>query len=102
MRIYQLGSVLNSTPAVIGSPIRFEQNQLHEHSSFEGTYGSRHTLVWIGTSDGSISGFDLIDGAEILRLKPIITGIPERPRKILQTLFYSAHQRLKNIEQIPV
>lgn len=70
MRPYQFGAVLNSTPAVIGSPIRFDQNQLEEHSSFEATYGSRHTLVWIGTSDGSIAGFDIKDGTEILRLIP--------------------------------
>ncbi|MBW1660494.1 MAG: hypothetical protein JRJ48_08365, partial [Deltaproteobacteria bacterium] len=66
----QLGAVINSAPAVIGPPERFEQNQLHEHSSFEATYGDRHTLVWIGTSDGSVSAFDIIDGAEVLRLIP--------------------------------
>lgn len=69
-RSTQLGSVLNSTPAVMGSPLRYSLNQLHEHSSFESTYGDRHTLVWIGTSDGSVAGFDIVDGAEILRLIP--------------------------------
>jgi len=65
-----MGAVINSTPAVIGPPPRHPRNQLYEHSSFEAAYGSRHSLVWVGTSDGAVAGFDIIDGAEILRLIP--------------------------------
>ncbi len=70
MRPKQLGAVIHTTPAVLGPPTRFEQNQLHEHSSFEATYSDRHTLVWVGTSDGSVSAFDIVDGAEVLRVIP--------------------------------
>ena len=65
-----LGAIVNSTPAIVGPPSLWRQNQLHEHSSFERDYESRHTLVWVGTSDGMVRAFDIIDGAEVLALVP--------------------------------
>ncbi len=65
-----LGAIINSTPAIVGPPAIWKQNQLHEHSSFESAYQDRHTLVWVGTSDGMVRAFDILDGAEVLALVP--------------------------------
>jgi hypothetical protein len=70
MRELQLGPVVNSTPTVIGRPQRWDQNTVEEHASFESAYSSRTSLVYVGTSDGTIRAFDLLDGAEILCLIP--------------------------------
>jgi hypothetical protein len=69
-RELQLGPVVNSTPTVIGRPQSWDQNTVKEHSSFAALYGGRTSLVYIGTSDGTIRAFDLRDGAEILCLIP--------------------------------
>ncbi len=73
---WRLGALMNSTPAVIGPPRRWTQapaagaRAWEHHETYRGEYKSRHTLVWIGSSDGMIHGFDPVDGAEIIALLP--------------------------------
>ncbi len=70
LRPMLLGALINSTPAIVGPPASWEQNTLYEHSSFQNEYGTRHRMVWVGTSDGMVRAFDIIDGAEVLALVP--------------------------------
>jgi len=73
---WRLGALINSTPAVIGAPRRWTQAPAsgaaawEEHEAFRSEYKGRHSLVWIGSSDGMIHGFDPVDGAEIIALLP--------------------------------
>ncbi len=69
-RDWRLGALINSTPAVIGPPNHWRQGTAEAHSAFEDEYGMRHTLVWVGSSDGMIHAFDTEDGAEIIALVP--------------------------------
>jgi len=69
-RPWLLGALINSTPAVIGPPEHWEQSTAERHTAFEQTYADRHTQVWIGSSDGMVHAFDLLDGAEILAIIP--------------------------------
>lgn len=69
-RAWAMGSVINSTPAVIGPPENWKQNTTESHSEFEGEQRWRHQMAWVGASDGVLHAFDLDDGAEILALLP--------------------------------
>ena len=75
-RSWTLGAIMNCTPVVTGAAEIWKQNQLADHSAFEQAYGSnavggpRHPLVWVGSSDGMVHGFDLADGAEIIAMVP--------------------------------
>jgi cell division septation protein DedD len=78
-RTWLLGPILNSTPAVVGSPEHFGQNTVQDHTQFELAYkvnlssedgAGRHPLVWVGSSDGMLHAFDVVDGAEIIALLP--------------------------------
>jgi hypothetical protein len=78
-RAWKLGAIVNSTQAVIGPVQVWKQNKLESHTAFEGLYANRHPIVWAGSSDGFIHGFDVIDGAEIVALIP-----PEQLAKQVQ------------------
>jgi hypothetical protein len=69
-RPWKLGAIINSTQAVVGPPQVWKQNTLQSHSEFETTYQNRHSVVWAGSSDGFIHGFDAVDGAELVALIP--------------------------------
>ncbi len=69
-RDLQLGALINTTPALSGTPRKWKGNLLHEHSSFENTYANRHTLAYVATSDGMVRAIDMVDGAEVLALIP--------------------------------
>lgn len=71
-RPWVLGAVINSTPAVIGPPVEWKQptGLATARKDFQDTYRDRHPLVWVGSSDGMLHAFDLMDGAEILALIP--------------------------------
>lgn len=69
-RTWAMGSVINSTPAVIGAPENWKQNTTESHSEFETEQRWRHQMAWVGASDGMLHAFDLDDGAEILALLP--------------------------------
>ncbi len=68
-RAWKLGSITNSTPAIIGPPEPWLQTTL-PHPTFEGEQATRHSLVWIGSDDGMVHAVDLVDGAEIIALMP--------------------------------
>ncbi len=69
-RPWALGAMMNSTPAVVGAPAAWTQNQVQSHANFEKANASRHTLVWAGSSDGMMHAFDSVDGAEVVGLLP--------------------------------
>ncbi|MGC8917227.1 MAG: PilC/PilY family type IV pilus protein [Thermoanaerobaculum sp.] len=71
-RAWLLGAVMNSTPAVVGPPVEWKQptGLATARKAFQDTYQNRHPLVWVGSSDGMLHAFDLVDGAEILTLIP--------------------------------
>ena len=71
-RSWQLGPIINSTPAVVGPPVEWKQatGLATARKAFQETYASRHPLVWVGSSDGMLHAFDLVDGAEILAIVP--------------------------------
>jgi len=69
-RSWKLGALLHTTPAVISAPEHWKQGEIQSHNSFEMEYGSRRTMVWVGSSDGMIHAFDVDDGAEIIALIP--------------------------------
>ena len=67
-RLWRLGAIMNSTAALIGAPE--EWKQFAGHDTFEGEYSTRHTVAWVGSSDGMLHAIDLLDGAEIFALIP--------------------------------
>jgi hypothetical protein len=67
-RAWKLGAVLNSTPTIIAGPIQWKSDQVPSHVTFESTYGSRHPLVYAGSSDGMLHAFDAVDGYEVFAL----------------------------------
>jgi len=69
-RPWKLGAVMNSTQAVIGPPVIWKQDRTEDHSTFESTYEARHQVVWAGSSDGFMHGFDAVDGAELVAFVP--------------------------------
>jgi len=69
-RNWVLGAVINSTPALTGPPEVWQTGLLQNHQSFEQKYATRHTLAWVGSSDGFVHAIDMVDGAEILALIP--------------------------------
>ena len=69
-RTWKLGAVMNSTQAVVGPAQVWRQGSTESHTNFESSYQERHSVVWSGSSDGFIHGFDSIDGAELVALIP--------------------------------
>ncbi len=70
-RKWILGPAINSTPAVVGTPLPYKQvATVADHKPFETTYASRRPLAWVGSDDGFVHAFDFQDGTEILALIP--------------------------------
>ena len=69
-RPWKLGAMMNSTPAIVGPVELWKQNNLPSHTSFEEAYATRHPLVWVGSSDGMLHAFDVVDGAEVVAMLP--------------------------------
>lgn len=69
-RAWLLGNSINSVPAVVAAPSQWKQHVLEDHSAFEQTYANRHPLVWLGSDDGMLHAFDIVDGAEVMALVP--------------------------------
>ncbi|WP_161685291.1 PilC/PilY family type IV pilus protein [Thermoanaerobaculum aquaticum] len=71
-RPWLLGALVNSTPAIIGAPEHWTQSigLDTQRRDFEATYSTRHSIVWVGASDGMLHAFDLVDGAEVLAIAP--------------------------------
>jgi hypothetical protein len=67
-RSWKLGAIMNSTAALIGAPEAWKQ--FPGHDAFEGEYSIRHTVAWVGSSDGMLHAIDLLDGAELFALIP--------------------------------
>jgi hypothetical protein len=65
---WQLGPLINSTPAVVGPPGNWKA--LTDHTTFQGIYQNRHKLLWVGSSDGFLHAFDVVDGAEVAAVIP--------------------------------
>jgi hypothetical protein len=66
-----LGPMINSTPAVVGSPAQYKQaNYIPTHAAFEVTYANRQALIWIGSDDGMLHAFDYQDMTEVLAILP--------------------------------
>jgi hypothetical protein len=81
-RPWRLGAIMNSTAALIGAPEAWKQ--FPGHDTFEGGYATRHTVAWVGSSDGMLHAIDLLDGAELFALIP--------PDKLdLQKTLYDKH-----------
>jgi hypothetical protein len=70
VRPWILSSTINSTPAIIQSPEKFQQNNLESHATFETTNKNRTPLVWVGADDGMLHAFQVTDGKEVLALIP--------------------------------
>lgn len=70
LRPWVLSSTINSTPAIIQSPEKFQQNNLEAHTTFETTNKDRTALVWVGADDGMLHAFQMQDGKEVLALIP--------------------------------
>lgn len=68
LRPWILGAMINSTPAIVAAPDRWQQGLGHQ--TFEQTYGSRRTLAWLGSSDGMLHAFEMRHGVEVLALVP--------------------------------
>ncbi|MCD4750359.1 MAG: hypothetical protein K8R59_13390 [Thermoanaerobaculales bacterium] len=69
-RPWSLGALINTTPAVVGPARHWAGGYILAHEAFEQTYAVRHTLIWVGSSDGMVHAIDSADGAEILALIP--------------------------------
>jgi hypothetical protein len=69
-RSWILGAIVNSTPAIIGPTEVWKQNNFQPRTGFEDTYSGRHSLVWVGSSDGMLHAIDVVDGAEVMALIP--------------------------------
>ncbi|MBI4916007.1 MAG: hypothetical protein HY825_09165 [Acidobacteria bacterium] len=69
-RRWMLGAIVNSTPAIVGPTEVWKQNTLQPRTGFEDVYSGRHSVIWVGSSDGMLHAIDVIDGAEILALIP--------------------------------
>ena len=69
-RPWALGALINTTPAVVGPVSHWAGGYILAHEDFEQAYAERHTLVWVGSSDGMVHAIDTADGAEILGLIP--------------------------------
>jgi hypothetical protein len=98
-RPWQLGAILNSTPAVLGPPELWRQNTLYGHASYESEYSGRHYMAWVGSSDGLVHAFDFEDGAEMLALLP--PDLLDRQVK-LYTKFITAKNDPDNPRTYPV
>lgn len=71
-RAWKLGPLLNQTAAVVGRPDVWANAStgVPAHNTFETTYQNRHSLIYVGSSDGMIHAFDLLDGYEVFALIP--------------------------------
>ncbi len=69
-RPWSLGALINTTPAVVGPARHWAGGYILAHDAFELTYAARHTLIWVGSSDGMIHAIDSADGAEVLAVIP--------------------------------
>lgn len=69
-RRWTLGAIVNSTPAIVGPTEVWKQNTLQPRTGFEDVYSGRHSVIWVGSSDGMLHAIDVIDGAEVLALIP--------------------------------
>jgi hypothetical protein len=67
-RLWRLGAIMNSTAALVGPPESWKQ--FGNHDTFEAGYATRHTVAWVGSSDGMLHAIDLLDGAELFALIP--------------------------------
>ncbi len=67
-RLWALGSIVNSTPGIIGPPQTWKQFSVHP--AFETEYINRQTVAWFGSSDGALHAIDVNDGAELVSLVP--------------------------------
>ncbi|MFZ5789045.1 MAG: hypothetical protein ACOY3Y_21615 [Acidobacteriota bacterium] len=69
-RRWALGALTNSTAAVVGPTEIWKQGNLRPRGDFEGMYSGRHSVIWVGSSDGMLHAIDVVDGAELLALAP--------------------------------
>ncbi|MGE5235717.1 MAG: hypothetical protein ACM3O7_05170 [Acidobacteriota bacterium] len=69
-RRWELGAITNSTPAIVGATEIWKQNNFPSREGFEETYSGRHSVIWIGASDGLVHAIDYVDGVELLGLLP--------------------------------
>lgn len=67
-RSWRLGALVNSTPTLVGPPVQWKSSDVPTHSPFEGVYGPRHPLVYVGSSDGMLHAFDAVDGYEVFAI----------------------------------
>ena len=70
-RLSRLGPMMNSTPAVVGGPAQYKQdNGIPSHAGFESTYANRQPLIWVGSDDGMLHAFNFTDMTEVLAILP--------------------------------
>ena len=70
-RPWRLGPMINSTPALIAAPLDYTQNTVSTlHKQFRVDQGSRTPVLWVGSNDGMLHGFRLLDGYEQVALLP--------------------------------
>jgi hypothetical protein len=70
-RPWRLGPMINSTPALIAAPLDYTQNTVTMlHKQFRIDQGSRTPVLWVGSNDGMLHGFRLLDGYEQVALLP--------------------------------
>lgn len=71
-RTWRLGSPINSVPAVVSGPSVWDtsEDQSPSHKMFEQTYAGRHSIIYLGASDGLMHAFDAIDGFEVFAILP--------------------------------
>lgn len=70
-RSWRLGPMINSTPALIAAPLPYAQNTVNLlHAQFRVDQGNRNAVVWVGSNDGMLHGFNLSDGKEQVALLP--------------------------------
>lgn len=69
-RSWRLGSMINTSPAIIRGPQEFTQGNLPSHADFESTYADRTPVCWVGSDDGMFHAFRLDNGSEVMAILP--------------------------------
>lgn len=79
LRSGRLGPLMNSTPALVGTPYVYRQGRLtYNHDQFARDYISRTSptnagrlpLVWVGSDDGFVHAFNFYTGDEVVAVMP--------------------------------
>ncbi len=65
-----IGDIINSTPAIIGSPPNFYQFDSYFNFKYDQLVRDREELAYVGANDGALHVFKISDGSEKWRFYP--------------------------------